>query len=134
MNAPLIEHAGQLARYAPPDHRGTVNVRLVEKDFCGAFEMIRGVVQPGGEAEPHAHETEHQVMYVIAGEAEVTLGEAAPEICGPGTTGTKATWRNPVYRPSRRPPPTQRSACTWTTGAGRGCPSTCAPEKPWQIK
>ena len=85
MNAPLIEHAGQLARYAPPDHHGTVNVRLVEGDFCGTFEMIRGVVQPGGEAEPHAHEAEHQVMYVIAGEAEVTLGEAAPEICGPGT-------------------------------------------------
>ena len=85
MNAPLIEHAGQLTRYAPPDHHGTVNVRLVEEDFCGTFEMIRGIVQPGGEAEPHAHEAEHQVMYVIAGEAEVTLGEAVPEICGPGT-------------------------------------------------
>ena len=85
MERPLIEHAGQLSRYAPPDHHGTVNVRLVEKDFCGTFEMIRGVVQPGGEAEAHHHETEHQVMYVISGACDVTMGENDPVRCGPGT-------------------------------------------------
>lgn len=79
-----IAHAGDLARYAPPGHSGTVNVRLVDRSFCGTFEMIRGVVQPGGQADPHHHEREHQVMYVVGGEAEVTLGDAPPERCGPG--------------------------------------------------
>ena len=85
MDRPLIEHADELSRYAPPDHHGTVNVRLVEKDFCGSFELVRGIVQPGGEAEPHHHDPEHQVMYVISGQCEVTMGEDDPVLCGPGT-------------------------------------------------
>ena len=47
--------------------------------------MNLGTVQPGGEAEPHLHETEHQVMYVLEGECEVTLGDDGPVTCGPGT-------------------------------------------------
>ena len=80
-----IRHQDDIGAYIPPDHQGTVNVRLVEKDFCGAFEMNLGTVQPGGEAEPHLHETEHQVVYVLAGCCDVTLGEDAPVNCGPGT-------------------------------------------------
>jgi mannose-6-phosphate isomerase-like protein (cupin superfamily) len=85
MDKPLIEHISDMPNYAPPAHVGTSNIRLVEKEFCGSFEMVRGVVQPGGEAEPHYHEIESQVMYVIAGEADVTLGEGKSVICGPGT-------------------------------------------------
>jgi len=48
-------------------------------------EFVQALLQPGGEAEPHFHEKEHQVFYVIAGQAEVTLGGEAPELCGPGT-------------------------------------------------
>lgn len=81
----LIRHLDDMARYAPPDHKGTVNVRLVDRTFCGAFEMNHGTVQPGGEAEPHLHETEHQVFYVLEGACDVTLGDAAPVRCGPGT-------------------------------------------------
>ena len=84
-HASLISHEDALPRYAPPDHVGTVNSRLVGKDFCGRFEMNLGVVQPGGEAEPHLHETEHQVVYVLDGLCEVTLGDDAPVDCGPGT-------------------------------------------------
>ncbi len=80
-----IRHESELARYIPPGHADTVNVRLVEKDFCGRFEMILGTVQPGGEAEPHLHETEHQVIYVIDGLCEVGLGDAPTVECGPGT-------------------------------------------------
>lgn len=36
------------------------------------------VVQPGGEAEPHHHETEHQVIDLLRGEGAVSLGEASP--------------------------------------------------------
>ena len=80
-----IKHEDEIGAYIPPDHQGTVNVRLVGKEFCGAFEMNLGTVQPGGEAEPHLHETEHQVVYVLAGRCEVTLGDDAPVDCGPGT-------------------------------------------------
>ncbi|MCB1739372.1 MAG: cupin domain-containing protein [Gammaproteobacteria bacterium] len=81
----LIAHLDDLPRYAPPDHQGTVNVRLVDKTFCGSFEMNHGTVQPGGEAEPHLHQTEHQIFYVLEGACDVTLGEAPPVRCGPGT-------------------------------------------------
>lgn len=79
-----IARQDELRRYSPPGHAGTVNVRLVEKDFCGAFEMIHGTIAPGGEAERHAHETEHQVIYLLEGEAEVELGDDPPAHCGPG--------------------------------------------------
>lgn len=82
---PLIEHIAEMPRYSPPSHVGTQNIRLVDREFCGNFEMVRGVVQPGGEAEPHFHEKEYQVMYVISGNADVTLGADAPVICLPGT-------------------------------------------------
>ena len=83
--ADLIQHVDDIPKYAPPDHHGTVNVRLIDKSFCGTFEMNLGTVQPGGEAEPHLHETEHQVFYVLEGECEVTLGDSAPVRCLPGT-------------------------------------------------
>ena len=80
-----IQHADELSRYEPPGHAGTVNVRLVDQDFCGAFEMICGVVQPGGEAERHSHETEHQIIYLVRGTADVSLGDEAPVRCQAGS-------------------------------------------------
>jgi quercetin dioxygenase-like cupin family protein len=85
MNNRLIEHAETLPRETPAGHAGTLNIKLVDREFCGRFEMLRGIVQPGGEAEPHQHETEHQVIYVIAGEIEVTLGDEHPVRCRPGS-------------------------------------------------
>lgn len=79
-----IARQEELSRYSPPGHAGTVNVRLVEKDFCGAFEMIHGTIEPGGEAERHAHEREHQVIYVLEGEAEVELADEPAARCSPG--------------------------------------------------
>lgn len=81
---PPIARQDELPRYSPPGHAGTVNVRLVEKDFCGAFEMIHGTIAPGGEAERHAHDREHQVIYLLEGEAEVELGDGPPERCRAG--------------------------------------------------
>jgi quercetin dioxygenase-like cupin family protein len=81
----LICHLDDLPTYAPPGHGGTVNVRLFDKSFCPNFEMILGVIEPGGVADKHHHKVEHQAMYVLGGMAEVTLGEEAPVACGPGT-------------------------------------------------
>ena len=81
----LIEHESELAAYAPPGHSGTRNVRLVDKDFCGVFELALGEIDPGGEASPHSHDVEHQVIYILSGRARVTLGGDAPVECGKGT-------------------------------------------------
>ena len=81
----LIEHEDDMAAYVPPGHEGTVNVRLIDKDFCDAFEMNLGTVQPGGEASPHHHDTEHQVIYILDGMADVVLGDDPAVECGPGT-------------------------------------------------
>lgn len=81
----LICNKADLEAYSPPGHGGTVNVRLFDKSFCPNFEMVLGVIEPGGAADKHHHETEHQAMYVLAGVAEVTLGEEEPVSCGPGT-------------------------------------------------
>ena len=88
MNSPLsstlISHKDELDTYSPPGHAGTANVRLFDKSFCPAFEMILGTIEPGGIADKHHHETEHQAMYVLAGVAEVTLDDEIPVSCGPG--------------------------------------------------
>jgi mannose-6-phosphate isomerase-like protein (cupin superfamily) len=81
----LIQRESEIPAYIPPGHEGTVNIRLIDKDFCGSFEMNLGVVQPGGEASPHSHETEHQVVYIIEGMADLVLGDDAPVECRPGT-------------------------------------------------
>ena len=81
----LIVHEGKLAKYEPPGHTGTVNVRLTDRGFCAGFEMVLGRLAPGAEAHRHHHDTEHQAMYVLKGSARVTLGEDAPRDCGPGT-------------------------------------------------
>ena len=62
----LIDHKTNLPHYSPPGHGGTVNVRLFDKSFCGNFEMILGVIEPGGVADKHHHEHEHQAMYVLS--------------------------------------------------------------------
>ncbi|HJU20507.1 MAG TPA: cupin domain-containing protein [Stellaceae bacterium] len=81
----LIEHISDLPGYSPPAHQGTVNRRLVGRDFGAGFEMVLGHIAPGGEASRHYHAAEAQVVYIIKGEATVCLGEEEPRRCGPGT-------------------------------------------------
>ena len=81
----LIQHVSQLPGYSPPAHSGTVNRRLVGREFGAGFEMVLGQVAPGGEASRHYHRTEAQIVYILAGEADVALGDAPARRCGPGT-------------------------------------------------
>ncbi len=83
-----IRNLDDYPRYGPPGHSGTVNRRLVDRDFCGAFELIHGTLEPGGRAERHRHETEAQVCYVLEGEMEVTFDDDPPVRCGVGATVT----------------------------------------------
>ncbi len=68
-NPARIEHIDDLDAYSPPGHTGTVNRRRVGPDFCDSFEMILGSIAPGGEALRHRHERQHQVLYILEGEA-----------------------------------------------------------------
>ena len=81
----LIQHVAELPAYSPPAHSGTVNRRLVGREFGAGFEMILGQVAPGGEASRHYHVDEAQIVYILKGEADVALGGEAPRRCGPGT-------------------------------------------------
>ena len=81
----LIQHISELPAYSPPAHSGTVNRRLVGREFGAGFEMILGQVAPGGEASRHYHVSEAQVVYILKGEADIALGDAKPRRVGPGT-------------------------------------------------
>ena len=81
----LIQHISELPAYSPPAHSGTVNRRLVGREFGAGFELILGQVAPGGEARRHYHVEEVQIVYILKGEADVALGEDAPRRVGPGT-------------------------------------------------
>ncbi len=83
-----IKTLDDFAKYGPPGHTDTVNRRLVDRDFCGAFEMVHGTLAPGGQADRHAHETESQVCYVLEGEMEVTFDGDPPVRCGAGAVVT----------------------------------------------
>jgi quercetin dioxygenase-like cupin family protein len=83
--ANLIQHVSDLPADSPPAHSGTVNRRLVGRDFGAGFEMILGRIAPGGEASRHYHVEEAQILYILRGEADVALGEDPPCRVGPGT-------------------------------------------------
>lgn len=84
LTAQLITHRDNLPAYSPSGHAGTVNVRLTDRSFCENFECVLGEIAPGGVADRHHHDLEHQAMYVLSGVAQVTLDDEAPAICQPG--------------------------------------------------
>src|SRR5207244_13573739 len=81
----LIQHISELPGYSPPAHSGTVNRRLVGREFGAGFEMILGHVAPGGEASRHYHVDEAQSVCILKGEAGVALGDEPPRRRRPGT-------------------------------------------------
>lgn len=85
MTEKLIENLADLPAYVPPGHSGTSNAHLVLNETTGGrFEMVHGTLAPGGHAARHSHAEAFQAMYVMGGAAKVTLGDAAPQRCGPG--------------------------------------------------
>ena len=63
--------ADEVPAYSPRNHSGTVNRRLIGRDTVGAtrLEVLRGTLQPGHGAAPHAHPGIEQVCYVLSGRA-----------------------------------------------------------------
>src|SRR3954453_1850777 len=81
----LIQHVSELPAYSPPAHSGTVNRRLVGREFGAGFEMVLGQGAPGGEAGRHDHVDGAQIVYILKGEADVADADAPPLRGGPGT-------------------------------------------------
>ena len=75
---PLIQHVSELPEFSPPGHSGTVNRRLVGREFGAGFEMILGRLAPGGEASR---------LYHVAKPLIVDIAKAAPSVRRGGTAG-----------------------------------------------
>jgi len=82
-----IIRVDQLEKYSPDAHVGTVNRRIIGKETVGSknFELVLGIVEPTGKAEPHFHTGIEQTVYVLEGRAEVEMmGEK--QVVEPGDT------------------------------------------------
>ena len=81
----LICNVDELPFYTPPGHWGTQNVRLVEGNDTGAYEMILGNMAAEGGSERHVHDKNYQAMFILEGVAMVELGASPPKQCPAGS-------------------------------------------------
>jgi mannose-6-phosphate isomerase-like protein (cupin superfamily) len=72
----------EVTPYAPANHTGTRNVRLIGRETVGArqVEMLIGEVERGKGALPHAHPGIEQVCYLLEGSAHVEVGGESFEL------------------------------------------------------
>ena len=65
----------ELAPYAPANHTGTKNLRLIAPEMVGArhVEVLLGELEQGRGALAHAHPGIEQVCYLLEGEAQVEV-------------------------------------------------------------
>jgi quercetin dioxygenase-like cupin family protein len=63
--------------YAPANHTGTRNYRLIGLETVGArqVEVLVGEIERGKGALPHAHPGIEQVCYLLEGEAHVEVND-----------------------------------------------------------
>jgi quercetin dioxygenase-like cupin family protein len=68
--------------YAPANHTGTRNFRLIGRETVGAkqVEMLIGEIERGRGALPHAHPGIEQVCYLLDGAAHVEVGGESFEL------------------------------------------------------
>jgi quercetin dioxygenase-like cupin family protein len=71
MQARVI-NAAQLAAYAPANHTGTSNVRVIAPETVGAtaLEVLVGTIVKSHGAQPHAHPFLEQCAYMLEGTGE----------------------------------------------------------------
>ena len=76
---------GEVEGYAPKNHSGTTNKRLIGAENVGAqqIEVVLGQVEKSQGAHPHAHPGIEQVCYMLEGTAHVEVaGEAFDMVAG----------------------------------------------------
>ena len=83
---PIVVRAADLAAYAPANHTGTSNVRVIGPETVGAtaLEVLVGTIVKSHGATPHAHPHLEQCAYMIEGTGESQAGGRV-EAMGPGT-------------------------------------------------
>jgi quercetin dioxygenase-like cupin family protein len=71
-NLPSLVRAADLAAYAPANHTGTSNVRVIGPETVGAtaLEVLVGTIVKSHGARPHAHPYLEQCAYMIEGTGE----------------------------------------------------------------
>jgi quercetin dioxygenase-like cupin family protein len=81
-----VVRADDARPYAPLNHAGTVNRRLIGRENVGArqLEVVLGVVARGGGALRHSHPGIEQACYVLEGRARVEIGDDVVDELGPG--------------------------------------------------
>lgn len=81
----FVVRADEAPTYAPANHHGTLNRRLIGPDTVGAtsLEVVLGTLAPGGAALCHAHPGIDQACVLLEGRARVELDGEVAEI-GPG--------------------------------------------------
>ena len=77
---PIVIRAADLAAYAPANHTGTSNVRVIGPETIGAtaLEVLVGTIVKSHGAKPHAHPHLEQCAYMIEGTGE-SQARAAPK-------------------------------------------------------
>lgn len=71
--SPILSTPDSVETFSIP---GTVfNHRVKCKDTGGVFSVIELITEPGMGVAPHVHENEDELVYLLQGEIEVTLGD-----------------------------------------------------------
>ena len=83
---PTMVRAADLAAYAPANHTGTSNVRVIGPETVGAtaLEVLIGTIVKSHGAKPHAHPHLEQCAYMIEGTGE-SQAEGRVEVMEAGT-------------------------------------------------
>ncbi|MDM0116654.1 cupin domain-containing protein [Variovorax sp. J22R133] len=83
---PTLVRAADLAAYAPANHTGTSNVRVICPETVGAtaLEVLIGTIVKSHGAKPHAHPHLEQCAYMIEGTAE-SQAQGRVEALTPGS-------------------------------------------------
>ena len=75
MKSKYLVRQSEVEPYAPANHTGTKNFRLIGAQTVGAknVEVLIGEIERGKGALPHAHPGIEQVCYLLEGEAHVEV-------------------------------------------------------------
>lgn len=76
MPTPILVRPDSLERYAPANHSGTANVRVIGPETVGAtqLEVLIGHIVPSEGAIPHAHPFLEQCAYMLDGDGVSDVG------------------------------------------------------------
>jgi uncharacterized RmlC-like cupin family protein len=85
---PAVVRTADLAAYAPANHTGTSNVRVIGPETVGAtaIEVLVGTIVKSHGAKPHAHPYLEQCAYMLEGTGE-TGSHGSVEAIPPGCWG-----------------------------------------------